>query len=368
MKNILIVALMMAASVAHAQLVVRIGHAAPLSGALAPLGEDQERGVRLALEDYTARHLVLGGKKASFELVSEDDAADPKAARQAARRLIAGGVKGVVGHLNSGATLAVARLYSQAGVPLIAPAAASQILTQQGLPYVFRIAPNHAQQGSALAKFIVTRLGRRVTLIDDRTAYGQELADEIDKAIRAGGGSVLAREYAPLPSGDSAALVSRLKTQTPDVIVYAGQDTEGTPLLRQIRQAGLTARFVTGAGGCTPEFIALAGDAASDRLFCAGAGVAPDQLADKSFRERFRQRFGVDAEATAAYAYDAASALIEGMKAAGSAEPARYLAALKRVRFKGVSGEIGFDERGDARTATVTLYQFKAGAWDAVKP
>jgi branched-chain amino acid transport system substrate-binding protein len=357
------------AGMAQAQeAVVKIGHVGPLTGNIAHMGKDNENGARLAIEEYNAKGVTIGGKKVKLELVGEDDAADPKTGNIVAQRLVDAGVKGVVGHLNSGTTIPASRIYNQAGIPMISPSSTNVTLTQQGFPYIFRTMANDAQQGSVIGKFAATKLGKKVAIIDDRTSYGQGLADEIDKGVKGNGGQVTSREFTNNQATDFMAILTKIKSQNPDVIVYSGMDAQGGPMLKQIKQLGIKAKFVTGDGGCTPEFIRLAGDAANETTYCTQAGLPVSQLADKTFKARFVKRFGVDIQNYAPYSYDAAAALIEAMKAAGSSEPAKYLPALKKIHFKGVTGDVAFDDKGDTKYGAITVYGYKAGAWEPIKP
>lgn len=355
------------APVAAQELVVKIGHVGPLTGNIAHLGKDNENGVRLALEEYQAKGLSIGGKKVRFELVAEDDQADPKTGNIVAQRLVDAGVKGVVGHLNSGTSIPASRIYNDAGIPMVSPSSTNPKLTQQGFAYVFRTMTNDIQQGAVLGKYAVSRLGKKVSIIDDRTAYGQGLADEVDKGVKAAGGTVSAREFTTNQSTDFMAILTKVKTQNPDVVIYTGMDAQGGPMLKQMRALGIGAKFMTGDGGCTLDFIKLAGEAMSDKAYCSQAGLPLDQLADKTFRDRYKKRFGIEVQVYAPYAYDAASALIEAMKAANSVEPAKYLPALKKVAFKGAGGDVAFDDKGDVKGGAVTVYQFKAGQWESLK-
>ena len=349
------------------EVIVKIGHVGPLTGNIAHMGKDNENGARLALEEYNAKGVTIDGKKVKFERVGEDDAADPKTGNIVAQRLVDAGVKGIVGHLNSGTTIPASRIYNQAGIPMISPSATNPTLTQQGFPYIFRTMANDVQQGSVIGKFAATKIGKKVAIIDDRTAYGQGLADEVEKGVKSSGGSVAGREFTTNQATDFAAILTKIKATNPDVIVYAGMDAQGGPMLKQIKQLGIKAKFVTGDGGCTPEFIKLAGDVMSDAAYCSQAGLPLEQLADKGFKDRFKKRFNVDIQNYAPYAYDAAAALIEGMKAANSSDPAKYLPALKQVQFKGVTGNVAFDDKGDTKFGAITMYQFKAGTWTALK-
>ena len=356
------------ASAVQAQEVVKLGAVAPLTGTQSHLGKDIENGVRLALEDYNAKGVTLGGKKVKFEVMAEDDAADPKTATTVAQRFVDAGVKGVIGHLNSGASIPASRIYNEGGIPQISPASTNPKLTQQGFKATFRTIANDVQQGLAIGKYAATRLGKKVAVIDDRTAYGQGLADEVEKAVKASGGSVVTREFTSDKATDFLAILTRIKGKSPDVIVYSGMDAQGGPMLKQIKQLGINAKFITGDGGCTGEIIKLAGDAIGPNAYCTQPGLPLDKMpGGKDFNTRFKKRFNADVQIYAPYAYDAASAIVEAMKAANSFDPAKYAAHIGKVNFPGVIGTVAFDAKGDIKDGAVTVYQFKAGKWEPVQ-
>jgi branched-chain amino acid transport system substrate-binding protein len=204
-------------------------------------------------------------------------------------------------------------------------------------------------------------------VIDDRTAYGQGLADEVEKAVKASGGSgdprVHQRQGHRLPRHPHPH-----QGQNPDVIVYSGMDAQGGPMLKQIKQLGINAKFITGDGGCTGEIIKLAGDAIGPNAYCTQPGLPLDKMpGGKDFNARFKKRFNADVQIYAPYAYDAASAIIEAMKAANSSDPAKYAAHIGKVNFPGVIGTVAFDAKGDIKDGAVTVYQFKAGKWEPVQ-
>ena len=356
------------ASAVSAQEVVKLGVAAPLTGTQAHLGKDIENGVRLAIEEYNAKGVTLGGKKVKFDVQAEDDQADPKTATTVAQRLADSGVKGVVGHLNSGASIPASRIYNEAGLPQVSPASTNPKLTQQNFKATFRTIANDVQQGLAIGKYAATKLGKKVALIDDRTAYGQGLADEVEKAVKANGGSLTGREFTSDKATDFLAILTRIKAQNPEVIVYSGMDTQAGPMLKQIKQLGINAKFITGDGGCTGEVIKLAGDAISGNTYCTQPGLPLEKMpGGKNFNERFKKRFNADVQIYAPYSYDAASAIIEAMKAANSADPAKYAGSIAKVNFPGVIGTVAFDAKGDIKDGAVTVYQFKAGKWEALQ-
>lgn len=368
-QRALIVALagltMTASTAAMADVVVKLGFAGPLTGPVSHLGKDEQYGAQLALDDANAKGVVLGGQKVRFELMPEDDQADPRTATTVAQRLVDAGVKGVVGHVTSGAAIPASRIYEQAGVPSITPSATSPKLTQQKFRTTYRVIANDMQQGAAMARFATEALkAKRIAVIDDRTAYGQGLADALVDNLKRLGVTPVGREFTNDKATDFSAILTRLKAAKPDAIFYGGMDAQGAPLLRQMKQLGIDAKYLGGDGVCTTEMIKLAGPAINADVFCTQAGIPMDKMpAGKSFNERFLKRFSTPVQLYAPYSYDAASALIEAMKLADSADPARYLPLLQKVSFKGVTGTVAFDASGDIREGGVALYQHQSGKW-----
>jgi len=356
-----------AAKTASGELIVKIGQVSPLTGPQAHLGKDNDNGARLAIDEANARGVTLGGQKVKFVLLSEDDQADPKTATIVAQKLIDAQVKGVIGHLNSGTSIPASKIYYDAGIPQISPSATAIKYTDQGFKTAFRTMTNDRQQGQVLGEFMVKKMGgKRVAIIDDRTAYGQGLADEVEKAVKASGGELVAREYTSDKVMDFSAILTSIKGKNPDVLFFGGMDPQGAPMVKQMRSLGLNAKFLGGDGLQTPEFLKLAGVAA-EGVTASSPGLPIDGMpGGKAFRDKFSAKYGV-IQNYAPYAYDAVTAMITAMEKAGSAEPAKYLAELPKIRFAGVTGEIGFDAKGDVLGGAITLYRVKAGKWEVVE-
>lgn len=352
---------------ASGEMIVKIGQVSPLTGPQAHLGKDNDNGARLAIDEANARGVTLGGQKVKFVLVSEDDQADPKTATIVAQKLVDAQVKGVVGHLNSGASIPASRIYRDAGIPQISPSATAIKYTDQGHKTAFRTMTNDLQQGKVLGEFLVKKMGgKRVAIVDDRTGYGQGLADEVEKAVKASGGELVAREYTSDKATDFSAILTSIKGKNPDVLFFGGMDPQGAPMAKQMRSLGLKARFLGGDGLQTTEFLKLA-SAAAEGVTASSPGLPIDTMpGGKAFRDKFTAKYG-PIQTYAPYAYDAATAMILAMEKAGSAEPAQYLPELPKLRFTGVTGEIGFDAKGDVLGGAITLYRVKAGKWEVVE-
>ena len=354
---------------AQAQTVVKIGHVGPISGAIAHLGKDNENGARLAIEDLNAKGISIGGAKVKFELVAEDDAADPKQGAAAAQKLVDGKVNGVIGHLNSGTSIPASKIYSDAGIPQISPSATNPKFTRQGYKTTFRVVADDVHLGGTLGRYAVkTMKGKNIAVIDDRTAYGQGVADEFEKAVKAAGGTIVGREFTNDKATDFMPILTTLKGKKPDVVFFGGMDAVAGPMLKQMKSLGVSAKFMGGDGICTGELSKLAGDAMADgQVVCAEAGgvEGAQKKAMDDFGVRYQKRFNDDVKLYAPYVYDAVNLMADAMVKAKSSDPAKYLPVLaKTTGYKGVTGTISFDDKGDVKNGALTLYTYKGGKRD----
>jgi len=355
------------AGMASAQdLVVKIGHVGPTSGAIAHLGKDNENGARMAIDELNAKGVTIGGKKARIQLLAEDEAADPKQGTAAAQKLVDAKVNGVIGHLNSGTSIPASKIYSDAGIPQISPSATNPKYTRNGYKTTFRVVADDVHLGGTLGRYAVTNLkGKSIAVIDDRTAYGQGVADEFEKGVKAAGGAVVGREFTNDKATDFTAILTSIKAKRPDVVFFGGMDAVAGPMLRQMKQLGIEAKFMGGDGICTGELPKLAAGTMGDsQVVCAEAGGV-EGAAKKSmddFNAAFKKKFNADVQIYAPYVYDAVNVMVAAMVKAGSAEPAKYLPVLAKTEgYKGVTGTIAFDSKGDIKNGALTLFTYKAG-------
>jgi branched-chain amino acid transport system substrate-binding protein len=355
------------AGAASAQQVVKIGHVGPISGSLAHFGKDNENGAKMAIDDLNAKGITIGGKKVKFELQAEDDGADPKQGTSAAQKLVDAKVNGVIGHLNSGTTIPASKIYNDAGIPQISPSATNPKYTQQGFKTAFRVVANDGQLGGTLGRYAVQMLkAKNIAVIDDRTAYGQGVAAEFVKGAKGKSSTVniVAQQYTNDKATDFNAILTAIKAKNPDVIFFGGMDAVAGPMLRQMKQLGINAKFMGGDGICTSELIKLAGDGiGEDQVICAEAGgvVDADKKKLEDFKAAYKKKFNLDVQLYAPYVYDAVMTMAEAMQKAGSADPDKYLPALAKINYKGVTGPIVFDAKGDIKDGTLTMYTYKGG-------
>jgi len=348
-----------AAPAGKPEVVVKLGHAAPMTGPQAHLGKDNENGALLAVEELNAQGLEIGGAKVRFELQTEDDQSDPKQGAIVAQKLVDAKVNGVIGHLNSGTTIPASQVYADAGMPQISGSATAIKYTQNGFKTAFRVMANDAQQGKALGEFAAQQGFKTVAIIDDQTAYGQGLSDEFRKTAEAAGIKVVANEHTTDKANDFRVILTKIKSKKPDLVFFGGMDAQGGPLARQMKEIGVIAKLLGGDGVCTPKYIELGGEAAEGN-YCSLPGQPLEKLAKgPAFREKFTKKFGAEIQLYAPYVYDAVMVMADSMKRADSVDPVKYLPAIGKTHYDGVTALIEFDEVGDLKGGAISIYQYK---------
>jgi len=347
---------------AHAQDDVLIGHSAPLTGPQAANGKDNENGARLAIEELNQQHIKVGGKPVTFKLVSEDDQADPKVGVQIAQNLVDKHVVAVVGPYNSGVAIPASRIYNSAGIPML-PVASNPDLTKQGFSNIFRIGANDSQLGGTMADFAATTLkAKTAAVVDDRTAYGQGVAEEFIKEAKKHNLKIVDREYTNSQATDFLGILTNIKAKNPDVIFFGGYAAQGAPMAKQMLQRSLHAKLLGGDGICSADMGKVAGAAASI-VYCSQGGVALDSTpAGKEFHTKYLATYKAEPQVYGVNYYDGVKMLADAMEKAGTTtDKAKLIAQLKKERYKGVAGTYSFDANGDLEGAPTTVYVIRNG-------
>ncbi|RQU90594.1 branched-chain amino acid ABC transporter substrate-binding protein [Burkholderia cepacia] len=346
---------------AAADQVVKIGHVGPLTGGTAHIGKDNENGARLAIEEINAKGLMIGGQKIRLELDAQDDAADPRQATQVAQKLVDDKVVAVVGHQASGTSIPASKIYSDAGIVQITPSATNPAYTQQGFKTTFRVVATDAQQGPALASFAHSKGIKTVAVVDDSTAFGQGLANEFEKKAKVLGLKVLSHDATNDKAIDFRAILTKIKGENPDAIMYGGMDATGGPLAKQAKQLGLRAKIYSGDGVCTEKLADLAGDA-TNNVVCSEAGAALEKMpGGAAFQAKYEKRYGHPIEIYAPFTYDAVYIVVDAMKRSNSTAPAKILGEMPTTNYTGVIGTTTFDSKGDLQHGVISLYTYKGG-------
>ncbi|MBU5411837.1 branched-chain amino acid ABC transporter substrate-binding protein [Serratia ureilytica] len=343
---------------------VLIGLAGPLTGPSARIGKDLENGARLAIADANAQKPTLNGKPVTFKLVSEDDQSDPRTAVAVAQRLVDEGVAGVVGHWNTGTSIPAARIYHDAGITQVAPVATGHGYTQQGFDTSFRVMGHDDDGGNYAGQYAVKTLkAKRIAVIDDRTAFGQGLADEFIKSLQAQGVQPVTREYVDDKTVDFSAVLTTVRSKNADLIFFGGVDSQAAPLARKLKQLGMNAQLMGAGGFVSQTFLTLA-QREGEGVVALEPGLPLEQMpGGKAFEQAYRDRYHTHIELHAPFAYDATRVLIAAIEQADSANPADYLPKLRAIHYQGVTGDIAFDAQGNLQQPSFTLYRVVDGKW-----
>src|SRR5688572_8139963 len=347
---------------------VKIGSASPLTGPQAHIGTDIRNGVQLAIEDANTQNIEIGGKKIRFEMVAEDDEANPTKATTVAQKLVDAKVAGVVGHFNSGASIPASKIYSDAGIPQISPSSTNPKYTLQGFKTTFRVVAHDDQQGPTLGNFAINTLkAKTIAVIDDSTAYGQGLADAFERTVKSAGANVVTREHTTDKDTDFKAILTKIKGRNPDLIMFGGIDPQAAPMVRQMNELGIKAKYIGGDGMQSLNFIKLAAPSA-EGVYASNPGLPKEKMpGGAQFLQKYKAKFNQDVELFAPMGYDAVMVFIDAMKRAGSTDPKVFLPELAKTNYQGVIGPIAFDDKGDLRNGPITVYIVKGDKWEPLE-
>ena len=322
------------------------GVAGPMTGQYAQYGTPVKRGAEIAVDMLNADGGVNGGQ-ASF--TTGDDLGDPKEAVLVAQKFIDDPeVLFVDGHVFSGATIAAGAKYQTAGISMISPSATQPDISDIG-EFVWRVCITDAVQGEGLAKYSVSDLdAKKIAIMYDNSDYGRGLADAYDEAVKAAGGSVVAKEQYAGGDTDFKAQLTKIKGETPDLLFLSGYFPEGSKIAQQARELGIDAQLLGSDGYASQEIINLGGQAVEGMLISTFFDATKDDPAVTEFVKAYTAKFDAEPDWFGACSYDAVMIAAAAAKKAGSNERAAINDALGTLgAYQGVTGTIEFDENGD---------------------
>jgi branched-chain amino acid transport system substrate-binding protein len=358
--------------------IAKIGVISPMSGDLSALGLGIKNSVDLAIKQANESGAIPGW---TLQLEVGDDQAQPDVGKNAATKLSSDNeVVGVVGTLNSSVAQSVQPVLASANIVMVSPANTNPSLTQgadfatnpqRAYPNYFRTCTTDSVQGPFAARYLFEKAGiKEVATVHDKKTYGQGLVEAFSQEFEKLGGKIVAAETINPDDDKYDAVISKIKPSNPKAVYYGGEYPQAGPFSQQMKAAGLNVPLMGGDGIYSGEFIKLAGDT-SDGDLATSVGAPIDSLdSAKAFVEAYNAAgYSEGYEAYGAYAYDAATAIIEALKTslpdAESAEAARQatIDAMANVSFDGVTGKVAFDEFGDTTSKVLTVYEVQGGEW-----
>ncbi|EED66086.1 Leucine-, isoleucine-, valine-, threonine-, and alanine-binding protein [Comamonas sp. PE63] len=355
----------MAGGVMAQEQIIKIGHIGPTSGPQAHFGKDDENGVRMAIEDLNAKGMEIGGKKVKFVLVAEDDVADPKQGTAASQKLCDDKVAGAVAFVNSGVAIPSSKVFQDCGIPMITGAATNPDLTKPGWNTTYRVIANDNALGAALATYAAKNLKlKNVAVIDDRTAYGQGLANVFKKDAEKQGIKIVANEFTNDKATDFMAILTSIKAKKPDAIFYGGMYGQAGPMLRQMAQLGMNdVKMFGGDGICVTELAKVAAGAKPlENVVCADGGASIAKMpGGTEWKKRYDAKYPGQFQVYSPYFYDGTMLLADAMKRANSWDPKVYIPFLQKSDFSGVTSKIQFEKNGEMKNPSYTLSRYVNG-------
>ncbi|CUA97491.1 MULTISPECIES: branched-chain amino acid ABC transporter substrate-binding protein [Comamonas] len=355
----------MAGGVMAQEQIIKIGHIGPTSGPQAHFGKDDENGVRMAIEDLNAKGMEIGGKKVKFVLVAEDDVADPKQGTAASQKLCDDKVAGAVAFVNSGVAIPSSKVFQDCGIPMITGAATNPDLTKPGWNTTYRVIANDNALGAALASYAAKNLKlKNVAVIDDRTAYGQGLANVFKKDAAKHGIKIVANEFTNDKATDFMAILTSIKAKKPDAIFYGGMYGQAGPMLRQMAQLGMNdVKMFGGDGICVTELAKVAAGAKPlENVVCADGGASIAKMpGGTEWKKRYDAKYPGQFQVYSPYFYDGTMLLADAMKRANSWDPKVYIPFLQKSDYSGVTSKIQFEKNGEMKNPSYTLSRYVNG-------
>ncbi|TNE36222.1 MAG: branched-chain amino acid ABC transporter substrate-binding protein [Alphaproteobacteria bacterium] len=340
---------------------IEIATAGPMTGQYASFGQQMKAGAEQAVADINAAGGVNGEM---LKLEVGDDACDPKQAVAVANQMASKGVVFMAGHFCSGSSIPASAVYEEEGIVQISPASTNPKLTDEGGENVFRVCGRDDQQGKVAGAYLAeeSKKGKKIAILHDKTAYGKGLADASKENMEADGGKAAMYEAYTAGEKDYTALVSKMKQAGIDIVYIGGYHTEAGLIVRQMRDQGMKTQLVSGDALVTDEFWSITGDAGEGTLMTFSPDPRKNPDAAGVVAE-FRKK-GIEPEGYVLYTYAAIQAWADAVKAAGSTDEDKVIAALHKGKFKTVLGDLSFDKKGDVSLPGYVWYEWKDGKYD----
>lgn len=338
---------------------ILIATAGPFTGTNIFRGEQIQHGAEMAVDDINDRGGILGER---VELLIADDSCDPEQAVAVANKLVSDGVVFVAGHVCSHSSIPASKVYEVAGVIMISPASTNPKLTDEGGDNVFRVCGRDDHQGVVAGDYLAEHWGNKnIAILHDGSTYGEGLANETRQQLnKRGVKSAMEEVYVPGKRNYSQ-LIGKLQAGGIDVIYVGGYTADTGLMVRQARDRGYEAQFVSGDALTNEEFWLITGPAGEGTRGTFGPDPRTNPAA-ATVLPQFRAR-GFEPSGYTLHTYAAVQAWAQAVQAAGSLDVDSVVKALKRGEFETVLGKVGFDDKGDVTAPGYIWYMWKNGQY-----
>lgn len=332
---------------------LKIGFFGAQTGDAGNLGVNISRGAELAVKQYND-----ASPDAAVEFVTFDSQGDPAQAPALAQNAVKDEcLVGIVGPAFSGESAVALPVFEEVGLAAITPSATNPDLTKNGWDTFHRAVATDATQGAAVVSMINAEFaGAKVAVIDDASDYGKGLADIVATGL---GASVAARESLDPKAQDFASTVAKVKSAGATVVYYGGYYAEAGRLAKQLKDAGVTAQFISDDGALDKGFAEAAGAAAAGAIVTAPTAPVSDIAGGPEYAAAYKAAFGEDSGTYSAEAYDAANFFLAAIKA-GNTDRASILKYVNENSFTGLTKELKFDAAGELSGGAIYKYTFAA--------
>ncbi len=345
--------------------VIKIGVAQPLSGPLAALGKDMSNGVKLAIDEINKQGLKVNGKTVTLEMVAVDDKANADEGKKVAQQLVDAGVVAVIGHLNSGVSIAAAPIYAEKGIAQLA-ISTNPKYTELGLPTTLRLVANDNLQARAIGSFAAANInGTKYAVVDDGTPYGKGLADAAAAQLK-GKKTITIRQSFDDKTTAFGPLADKIKADGIEVVVSTLNDFQAVALMDALGKIDYKNITLLGTDTLkTTDMVKHAGKVAA--LYATSPVLEASEFpAGKEFLAAYQKEFKTAPAYGGHYSYDATHVLASAIRRAASADPAKITASLRRIDgFAPVTGSLKWDDKGDQRYGVISVYTVRQGNWES---
>ncbi len=347
---------------------VRIGIVTSFTGSEARFGLAQKYGYEMALAEINASGGVL---ERPVELIFQDDTSKVEVAISAVEDLVERrDVGAIIGAYSSSATFPASAVANRHGIPMIVPSAVTDEITRQGYDWVFRVCASASSYGKAMVEFLITAAdARRLAVVYENTQFGSSVARAaLEQGPRAGV-EIVAFEAYDQGAADFAPLLTRVKSMSPDAVLFVSYLADATLLMRQSKEIDFNPRVFTagGAGFSLPDFLKGARDTAEYTVSVTQWTPDAKWTGSREWSESFKARFNYEPSYHSVQTYVSLKIVADAVARAGSTDRAAIRDALRATQMDSIFGPIRFDERGQ-NDHPVAITQVLGGKFVTVWP